>query len=157
VICLVEPMAPKATEEGLSCIEFATCATVTVTPLDTMPPDVAVMLVVPLATAVTRPLPPTVATAVLELDHEIVAVPIAIPPPSLATAANCTCRPTAASVGALTGAVIRTEATVIGGVPPSLPPQPPEISNAAIVNAQTDLDVAGCIGKPRSWFRHDGL
>jgi len=59
-----------------------------------MPPLVAVLVTEPAATAVTSPLPLTVATAALLLDQVTTAPVSAVPFASLGVAVNCTVCPT---------------------------------------------------------------
>ena len=63
----------------------AACETVMVDAAD-LPPDVAVIVAVPSATAVTVPSDETLATVGLELDHVILALPFVPPFTSLAIA-----------------------------------------------------------------------
>jgi hypothetical protein len=126
--CRVEPSAPNATDAGVAVTAFTTCATDTVTAGEVAPPDEAVICVLPLPTAVTRPVPLTVATAVLDELHEIEAPGIAAVAASRATAVNCAVRVRVWKLGGVVGAVITTDATVVGGVPPSPPPPPHAVS-----------------------------
>jgi len=57
-------------------------------------PDVAVIVAVPLATAVTSPADDTVAIVVSEVDQVAVAPGIAVPPASFTVAVNVTVSPT---------------------------------------------------------------
>jgi hypothetical protein len=86
------------------------CVTVTVAePL--LPPLLAVMVAVPAATAVTRPLDDTVAIAVLELAQVNVTPLIVVPFWSFAVAASCALAPgSRLTVAGVTAMVVRTGA-----------------------------------------------
>ena len=87
-----------------------------------MPPALALTCVVPLPTAVTSPVPLTVATAELVEFHAMLAPAMVAMAASRATAENCTVRVSVWNDGAIAGAVIATEATAGGAVPPPSPP-----------------------------------
>ena len=65
-------MAMSVADDGSITILPADCITVTGTLVDALP-ERAVIVALPLATAVTNPCPLTVATASLLLDHSMVA------------------------------------------------------------------------------------
>src|SRR2546428_362119 len=94
VSCTVMPSFTLA--DGGATVTDATGAGVTViaaVPLS--PSDVAVIVAEPVATAVTRPLAPTVATVTFELDHATARPVNGLPLASLGVAASCTVSPTA--------------------------------------------------------------
>src|SRR5207248_5791214 len=108
-------------------------AGVTVTPAVPLCPSlVAVIVAAPTLTPFTRPLPPTVATEVLELAH-VTSRPVReLPFASFSVAPSCTVRPTPTlAVAGLT----TSEATGTGTVIPAVPLRPSLV--AVIVDAPT--------------------
>src|SRR5204862_5294670 len=92
VSCTVAPCCTLA-GDGLTVTE-ATGTAVTVMPeVPLLPSDVAVMVAEPALTPLTSPLPPTLATAVLLLDHVTTRPVSTFPLASFGVAVSCTCGP----------------------------------------------------------------
>src|SRR5205823_5425791 len=107
VSCTVAPCCTLA-GEGLTVTE-ATGTVVTVTvDVPLLPSDVAVIVADPTATAVTSPLPSTVATEVLSLAQVITRPDNGLPLASFGVAVNCSVNPTCTLAG---DGVTATEAT----------------------------------------------
>src|SRR4029077_3874498 len=110
VSCTVKPCCTLA-GDGVTVTE-ATGTGVTVSAeVPLLPSDVAVIVAVPTATAVTSPLPSTVATAVLSLDQVTTRPDNGLPFASLGVAVSCTVSPTTTLAG---DGVTVTEATGAG-------------------------------------------
>ena len=93
----VSPSAAKLRLVGASVIDAATWLTVTVA-VAFAEPDVAVIVAVPFATAVTRPAEDTVATDSSDVAHATVAPEMSVPPASLMVATSLTPSPSAEKV-----------------------------------------------------------
>ena len=106
----MSPRAAKFASAGTAVTELTACATVTVAVPEAWP-EVAVIVAVPLATAVTSPDASTVATAVALLAHVTVAPAITHPFWSLTSADICTVASSATSsaVAGLTVMVVGSE------------------------------------------------
>ncbi len=97
VSCTVSPSDTRVAEAGVTTTLETACATVSDAEPET-PSTVAVIAVVPLATAATNPEEFTVAVLVLVDDQVNVLFEMVLPEPSLATAVNCCVAPSAVSV-----------------------------------------------------------
>src|SRR5437660_8092405 len=110
VSCSVAPCCTLA-GDGLTVTEATGCPLTVMLAVPLCPSLVAVMVAVPAATPVTRPLPLTVATAVLSLDQVTTRPDSGLPLASFGVAVSCTVRPIdTVAVGGLTA----TEATGTG-------------------------------------------
>ena len=89
----VSPAGPSPSESNESLIEAASCSTETDALADAEP-EVAVIVAVPYAAAVTRPVEDTVATGVLDELHDTLAPLIVAPFWSLTVAESCCVAPT---------------------------------------------------------------
>jgi hypothetical protein len=122
VNCTVEPSEVSVDGVGVTVTDEATCATVAVA-VPANDPIIAVITAVPFATAVTRPLAETVATAADEDDHCAVVPGTIWLFASRATAESCCVAPRAAIVtgAGLTATVVGTCSTVTWTVPEIVP------------------------------------
>src|SRR5437660_6849480 len=92
VSCTVAPCCTLA-GDGLTVTEATGCALTVMLAVPLCPSLVAVMVAVPAATPVTRPLPLTVATAVLSLDQVTTRPDSGLPLASFGVAVSCTLTP----------------------------------------------------------------
>src|SRR5207245_2647052 len=107
VSCTVEPCCTVA-GEGVTVTEATGTAVTVTTDVPLLPSDVAVIVADPTATAVTSPLPSTVATEVLSLAHVITRPDNGLPLASFGVAVSCSVSPTCTPAG---DGVTATEAT----------------------------------------------
>ena len=92
-------------------------------------PDVAVMVAVPSATAVTNPADETVATEALDVAHVTVGIEITVPPASLTVAARVEVSPIDMKLKLVGDSVIDV-ATGVGGLVGVVPPSPQAVSKS---------------------------
>src|SRR5437763_1191545 len=90
VSCTVAPCSTLA-GDGLTVTEATGTAVTVMLEVPLLPSDVAVMVAEPAVTPLTSPLPPTVATDVLLLDHVTTRPVSTLPLASFRVAVSCTC------------------------------------------------------------------
>ena len=99
-------------------------------------PAVAVIVAVPLATAVTRPEAETVATEAADVDHVTLALAIVAPFWSLTVAESCCVAPKEAKLRVVADSVIEVATGVggVGGLVGVVPPSPHAASKSRAVS-----------------------
>jgi hypothetical protein len=141
----VPPMVPNVTESWESSMVAGTWETVTAA-VPVAAPEVAVIVAVPSATAVTNPADETVAMDAEEVDHVTVAPDITDPPVSFTVALSVTVSPNDAKVVVLgeTSTVDTTCPTVTVDVPVAVPEVAVIVAvpSATAVTSPTDDTVA---------------
>src|SRR6266700_396491 len=158
VSCTVCPTKSPA-DAGLTVTE-ATGTTLTVNDAVPLCPSlVAVIVVEPAARAVTSPLPLTVATVALPLDHATLLPASGLPPASLGVAVNCTVCPTrtVTDAGLTATNATGTACTVMAAVPVlpplvALPAVTPCTSPLALTLATPELLLVQVTARPASGF-----